>query len=549
MYSQVNHFIRRLAVIFVLSVTAVWGGFFISRLHELNIQLDFWAENFRNSLYFMETNGFFNIHGDLVPRGSNGFIFDSSGNILKSNIDGLEGVNISPSAMFLAVKELENGEIYIGLHPDFFTGEQKVFVIARKGELNICLRYPLNQFFPAKAAGADAVTIIKSSRIIYSNIPEWVGASFSFKPFQIISGRAYLVGVAEISQMRHSKILFYKNITLLLILVFCLIIICAISLSGLFHVARRVLTDVQALKGEQLFIAEIAESLSRDINSVMVSTSSFDAFDEVLKKQTSVLNEINAGFVENRTVLELFSRFTDASRGLLKQLNEEAEKRVGIQNELIRSQEEALDEKDLLISEIHHRVKNNLQIVAAILSISGSGEEPRFKEFVNTAVGRIHSIAVVHEILYSYPDVSKIPAESLLHELSASINDKPGLSHISLDCTIDDISFGLNELIPLGLIFNEFISNSIKHAFGKDETGIITVSIRSLDDNIVSVSYSDSGSGIPEEYSLEASGGVGLMLVKDLVVQLGGQLKIEKNTGKTIFSFNFPLLFDKSPEF
>lgn len=192
----------------------------------------------------------------------------------------------------------------------------------------------------------------------------------------------------------------------------------------------------------------------------------------------------------------------------------------------------SLKEKELLLREIHHRVKNSLQIIASLLSLQASEfDDPIIKESYSESENRIHSIALVHEILYNSTDISEISIREYIEALIENIlySYDVDTNSITLDVDVEDHDLGIETSIPLGLIINELVSNSIKHAF-KDGTGKINLKLSKLNDTYELI-LGDNGVGLPKNFDFSNTTTLGILLVNQLVNQLEGNIEININQG------------------
>lgn len=190
----------------------------------------------------------------------------------------------------------------------------------------------------------------------------------------------------------------------------------------------------------------------------------------------------------------------------------------------------SLEEKATLLAEVHHRVKNNLAIISGLLELELYGTEdndPVVSDFIRKSHLRILSMAKIHEILYkseTFTHVSfKEYIEDLLRRVDNTLN-KEG-DDITFVTHIDDVELNINQAIPCGLILNELISNSMKHAFPNKEEGIIEVTFRAQDDKI-NIRVADNGVGLSGDFDVKKTSKMGLMLVKTLCSQLNAVLNI-----------------------
>ncbi|MBD2301458.1 histidine kinase dimerization/phosphoacceptor domain -containing protein [Nostoc sp. FACHB-190] len=202
----------------------------------------------------------------------------------------------------------------------------------------------------------------------------------------------------------------------------------------------------------------------------------------------------------------------------------------------------ALAEKEILLKEVHHRVKNNLQIVSSLLELqSQTLIDPEVIRVFQDSQNRIDSISLIHKNLYTSPNIGQLDVVDYIQSLATSIliSYQNGLERIELKTDIAPISINIDQAIACGLILNELISNSLKHAFPKDQKGIITITLEKNHHHI-KMSIQDNGVGIPNDLDWRNSNSLGLSLVSDLVTeQLEGSITLERNHG-TVFTIQFP---------
>ena len=192
----------------------------------------------------------------------------------------------------------------------------------------------------------------------------------------------------------------------------------------------------------------------------------------------------------------------------------------------------SLKEKTTLLSEIHHRVKNNLAIVSGLLQLqSNETNDERLTSAFDQSINRIISIAMVHELMYKSQDLSSINIHSYLELLLPAIMRtlKDDRKDIDVDIQIEDYKMNINEAIPLGLLFNELFTNSFKYAFEEDKKGKITVRLR-VEDNCVIVLYEDNGKGFEEDNDFEEPKNLGLTLIHTQMSQLSATHKADTDS-------------------
>ncbi|MGF1608905.1 MAG: sensor histidine kinase [Kiloniellales bacterium] len=233
----------------------------------------------------------------------------------------------------------------------------------------------------------------------------------------------------------------------------------------------------------------------------------------------------------------------------VRELNAELESRVVARTEeLARSNAElqaALHQHEILLQELHHRVKNNLQTVIGLLNIHAAPiRDAAALKAVQEATERIQVIALAHRYLYGGDSPDELPLSDYIRELCALLHEAnagPGQA-IEIETSLEQIQVPIDNAAPLALVLNEIISNALRHAFPDRRQGKITVRLNreEEDPGIVSITVADDGIGLPQGFSLETARSTGLRILRSLVQQLNGTLKIESNGG-TIFRLCFPL--------
>lgn len=196
----------------------------------------------------------------------------------------------------------------------------------------------------------------------------------------------------------------------------------------------------------------------------------------------------------------------------------------------------SLKEKEVLIKEIHHRVKNNLQIVSSLLYLQAARtEDPGAVSALTESRARVRSMALIHEKLYQSPNLASVDmgqyTRSLVSEIQYSHRTED--SSVRLTVNIGDITLGITEAIPCGLIINELVSNAVKHAFPKGGEGEITIQLIRESAKHIALTVSDNGIGFPEHVDFRNSPSLGLSLVNSLVQQLDGSIELDRRAGTT----------------
>jgi PAS domain S-box-containing protein len=198
-----------------------------------------------------------------------------------------------------------------------------------------------------------------------------------------------------------------------------------------------------------------------------------------------------------------------------------------------RELEIALKEKELLLAEIHHRVKNNLAIISGFLQLEEfNAPNEEVKEILRESKARIKTTALVHELLYKNESLSKISIATFLSDLLQliKVSFEPQNSNISIVTDIYETNLDLEQAIPLGLILNELVVNSYKHAFKTKRIGEIFIGLRGDEKNLMLI-ISDNGDGFPPGFDFFKSTNTGCVLVKTFVEQLNGNFEINTEKG------------------
>ncbi|NBV82799.1 PAS domain S-box protein [bacterium] len=204
--------------------------------------------------------------------------------------------------------------------------------------------------------------------------------------------------------------------------------------------------------------------------------------------------------------------------------------------EFIRQLQDSVKEKEVLLKEIHHRVKNNLQIISSMLNIqSHYFGDPRVKDVFKECQNRIKSMALIHETLYMSKNLANIEfsgyIKNLVQRLSTSYREASG--KVSVTLSIPDVTLHIDTAVACGLIVNELVTNSFKHGFPGDHSGTIWITLTGDGDHYC-LSVRDNGVGFPKDIDLSKSNSMGLQLVTTLSHQLNADLEFDKMNGTCI---------------
>jgi PAS domain S-box-containing protein len=209
-----------------------------------------------------------------------------------------------------------------------------------------------------------------------------------------------------------------------------------------------------------------------------------------------------------------------------------------------RRLEDALLEKTVLLNEVHHRVKNNLQVVTSLLNLQAEhAADPRVRAILLEGCGRIKAMALTHQLLYERKDYSHLDLSDYLQRLVQLIRTSYGAlgSRVGLRFRLPPgrVHVNLERAIPCGLLVNELVTNSYKHAFPGEARGEIVIDVEESGEDSISLCVADDGIGLPPEEELASSSSLGLQLVPLFVEQLHGKMAIDRSRG-TRFCVIFP---------
>ncbi len=285
---------------------------------------------------------------------------------------------------------------------------------------------------------------------------------------------------------------------------------------------RRVREEGQAT-GETRYVTKNGDVGYWLVKAVKIDEENFIGFTSDITDQKLMESEIRS----LNTVLE--QKVEKRTEDLLKEIS----RRRTIEEQLRVS----LDEKSLLLREIHHRVKNNLQIIISLTNLQlRQSDDPQVRKIMTETQNRVRAMALVHEKLYRSDTISDIDLAEYIEFLARQLflNYNIDSRKVMLKIEIDEIRVPINTVIPVGLIINELVSNALKHAFPGDKKGSLSISA-TRGDNTISLKVADTGVGIPEELDWRNAPTLGLKLIISLVNQLDGSIELDRSQG-TAFS-------------
>lgn len=203
----------------------------------------------------------------------------------------------------------------------------------------------------------------------------------------------------------------------------------------------------------------------------------------------------------------------------------------------------ALKEKEIMLAEIHHRVKNNLTIMSGLLQLQAmSNENPEITQALNISVDRINAMAMVHEMLYESEEFSYIRLNEYIKRLTDKIAaefDQGHLTRVKKQLDLRPLHIEITQAIPLGLLLNEIVSNAYKHGLANMEDGVLRIELHEVDD-VCRITISDNGPGFQQTDRQLLSGNLGMHLIKTLSDQLGATVEVASTHG-THYVIKLPL--------
>lgn len=234
-------------------------------------------------------------------------------------------------------------------------------------------------------------------------------------------------------------------------------------------------------------------------------------------------------FLTTKVLLQGIPGFENHVFGLSRDITQ----RKQMEEQLRKSAEQ----NQILLAEIHHRVKNNLAIVSGFLDLQAmEADNVKLRDNLKDSQSRILSIASTHDLLYEERDFSSIGFDKNIKKLVRTIADTLS-PDVTFNFSMDSVKLNINQAITSSLIVNEMVTNAIKHAYGEEDEAIIDITLRE-DEGTIALTVRDYGEGLPEDFDLDHSNSLGIKLIQVLKEQLDGELRISSNGG-TIFELIF----------
>lgn len=281
------------------------------------------------------------------------------------------------------------------------------------------------------------------------------------------------------------------------------------------------------------------------LNILEDSASEKEPFQNSHRAVLNILDD----FSEEKTRLE---EMKAAVLNILEDLALEKERLQETQSEVLRSEvaiRSTLREKETLLKEIHHRVKNNLQVIASLLRLQSRYlKDDQSRAMFEESQNRVHAISLVHEKLYRAGDLARIDFYDYLTTLAKGLADGWKGTGVPVEVVVEPtgVQLGVDIAIPCGLIVTELVTNALKHAFANARSGLIRIAAVPEPEGWLKLTVQDNGAGMPEGVDYRRSGSLGLELVGSLVRQLGAKIEIGREGGSS-FRIHFQLPATETP--
>ena len=218
-------------------------------------------------------------------------------------------------------------------------------------------------------------------------------------------------------------------------------------------------------------------------------------------------------------------------------------------NERTKDLQTSLDLQETYLQEVHHRVKNNLQIIGSLLDLQAAREtSPETRTALGTGRSRIESISLVHQHLYLHPDSRQINITDFLTEYAQRVEDALLEDENTVDWSLsgEDIQLGIEEAQPFGLLVNELLTNSLRHAIRPGHRLSIAIAWKEVAPGVLELLYSDNGPGLSPSTDTSETDSLGLRLIHRLTGQLKGELTLDGHPRST-WTFRFHCPFETNP--
>ncbi len=255
------------------------------------------------------------------------------------------------------------------------------------------------------------------------------------------------------------------------------------------------------------------------------------AFEKTREKTQALLVDKTTRLNKHVTELEILREKLQESNSLLEtRIMERTADLVRINNRL----DKQVKEKEILLKEVHHRVKNNLQIISSLLYLQSQKiKDKQTVSYLLDSRNRVLSMALVHENLYQSDNFAEVNLKNYIQSLTSELTHAYGNleNTVSLEVRVEPVPLTIDKAIPVGLIVNELVTNAIKYAFNGSKTGSISIEFKKLDPGKIEITIADNGKGLNSDISFEDMQTLGFTLVRSLVEQIDGTISVQNHTG------------------
>ena len=295
-------------------------------------------------------------------------------------------------------------------------------------------------------------------------------------------------------------------------------------------------------KEQQLQLKEKNIQLLTNRNKAQQATSDRNAIQRNSVMGGAIMLLLLLGLTYNRFRLkQRTNQQLEAKQFLIDQKNQSLQQVVSEKDNLLEEKEQLLEEREWMLKEIHHRVKNNLQVISSMLHSQVEFlHDPTALATLRESQNRVQVMALIHQKLYQSDNLAQIGMRDYIHQLVDFLLDsfdrKPTVKSV---CEVVDVAFDVSLATPLGLIINEAVTNSLKYAFPKNRKGTVIVSLAALDEQTYRLTMRDDGIGLPADFDVACSNTLGLTMIRGLSRQIEGELSINQTSGVEI-DLEFP---------
>lgn len=291
--------------------------------------------------------------------------------------------------------------------------------------------------------------------------------------------------------------------------------------------------DLYTRSGLLIKMAEIQKNKENyDSAYILLEKSAFISAENSQNiREEAAFDEINQSLGIMYGILALFASGLAFAFAFIR-LKSKHNRALESKNKII---EEAMSEKETLLREIHHRVKNNLQIVSSILSLQGRyTDDPQIESAIREGKDRVTSMSLIHQNLYQKDNLKGVDVQDYFIKLFSSLFDSYNIQPEKIDLELDiaPINLDVDTIVPIGLVVNELVSNALKHAFPEDRKGIVSVSLTESNDSIILI-VEDDGVGL-DVLEINENKSMGYTLIETFKNKLNAQVEIDSIAGTKI---------------